>query len=322
MASSLINSPPVRTMRSLRSKLRSGRSKLAETDHREKVSRYFHDYVDSGKPGYAYVVRHPGKSLGALTALFRLPCIQAAPLSQGVEGADIWTLLSPTATALLSPRSLLTRAAGFPTAALILPAEAGEYSLGASKQTLRRKVKRAQRLGVSWAEVSDPRERQDLIKLAEEYERIHPDATYRNPNPDLSFLLSYRLWLSAYSAEGRPLLLSVTPVDGELAALAYFRTIGSGEEQSNARYLMTEVLVEHLVTRGVRYLLDGESLALPNGVRHFQRMVGFRIVRIRVARSGRPGPRGWNRSRRVPSGQPGRFGAGRGVVRGLHARRG
>jgi hypothetical protein len=266
---------------------RSSRSaKLTETDHQVRVSRYFADYVDCGKPGYFYVVRHPFKSLSALIALFWLPCLQVAPSSAG-EGAAIRALLSPRATALLSPRSMLTRAMGFATAAVRLPVEPGEYSLGASKQTLRRKARRARMLGVRWAEVSDLQERLDLIKFAEECDWTHPSVTCRNPDPYIRSLLSYRLWLAAYSAEGRPLLLSVTPVEGELAALAYFRTLGSGKEQSNARYLMTEVLVEHLVERGVRYLLDGGSLAIPNGIRHFQRMVGFRIYRIRIVRAGR-----------------------------------
>jgi hypothetical protein len=262
-------------------------AKLTETDHQVRVSRYFADYVDCGKPGYFYVVRHPFKSLSALIALFWLPCLQVAPSSAGAEGAAIRALLSPRATALLSPRSVLTRTMGFATAALRLPLEPGQYSLGASKQTLRRKVRRARMLGIRWAEVSDQQERLDLLKFAEERERTHPDPTYRNLDPDIRSLLGYRLWLVAYSAEGRPLLLSVTPVDGELAALGYFRTLGSGKEQGNARYLMTEVLVEHLVARRVRYLLDGGSLALPNGIRHFQWMVGFRIYRIRIARAGR-----------------------------------
>lgn len=173
---------------------------------------------------------------------------------------------------------------GLVRSVLTLPHETGQYSLGASKQTLRRKMRQAARLGVRWAEVTDPAERQRLAKLADEYVRTHPDVTYRNANPDTSDLPSYGLWLAAYSAEGHPLLLSVTPVDGEIALLRYFRTLGGGEAQSNARYLMTEVLVEHLVNRGVRYLVDGLFPAwLPNGLRHYQRMVGFRIVRIRFA---------------------------------------
>jgi hypothetical protein len=267
-------------------------AEAAKSSHEVTVSRYFEEYVATGKPGYIYVIRRPFKSLRALVALFRLPCLHVVPSSASVDGAYLRALLSPRSAPLLSPRSMLEHAAGFATAGLSLPPEPGQYSLGASKQTLRRKVRRAQRLGIRWAEVSDPQERHELLNLAEEYERTHPDATYRNPNPDNTDLLGCRLWLAAYSAEGRPLLLSVTPVDGELAALGYFRTIGFGEEQSNARYLMTDVLVEHLVGCGVRFLLDGGSPAIPNGSRHFQRMLGFRIVRVRIARSGRAGPGG------------------------------
>ena len=263
-------------------------TQLTGSDHEGKVWSYFHDYVECGKPGYTYILRHPGKSLGVVIALLRLPCLRVAISSADIEAATIRDFLSPQVTASLSPRSVLTRITGFATATLILPREQGQYSLGASKQTLRRKVRRAQKLGVRWAEVSDLQERQSLIELAEEYEKVHPDETYRNAEADLSWLLGHQLWLAAYSANGNPLLLSVTPVEGELALLGHFRTIGFGAEQSDARYLMTEVLVEHLVHRGVRYLVDGGSLAIPNGIRHFQRMLGFNILRIRVARA-RPG---------------------------------
>jgi hypothetical protein len=103
-------------------------------------------------------------------------------------------------------------------------------------------------------------------------------------------LLSYDLWPAAYSAEGRPLLLSVTPIDGDFALLRYFRAIGFGEEQSNARYLMTEVLAERLVAQGVRYLIDGAFVSeLPDRLRHFQQMIGYHTARIYLTRSERAG---------------------------------
>lgn len=280
----------------LRSRFRhcSERSaKFAESDHEATVSQFFQDYVDCGKPGYyGYIVRRPRKCLGALIALFRLPCLYVAPSAVG-EGAAIRATLSPRSAALLSPRATLVRVFGLTTSALRLPLEPGQYSLGRPKQALRTNARHARRLGVCWAEVSDPQERQELLKLSQEHRRFHPNVKYRKLNPNISeaaHLLSYRLWLVAYSAEGRPLLLSVTPVDGEVAIVAHFATIGSGEEQSRARYLMAEVLVEHLVGRGVRYLVDGGWPAVPNGIRYFQRLLGFRIVRIRVARAGRLEP--------------------------------
>ena len=224
------------------------------------------------------MTRRLSRSLRALIALRRLPCLRIAP-SAGIEGAAI--------CAPLLRNSALWRVTGLATAVLSLPYEPGQYSLGAPNQTLRRKVRQARRLGIHWAEVSDPQERWNLLQLANQCERAHPHVIYRNPAPDNDDLLNYRLWLVARAADGRPLLLSVTPVDGELALLRYFRTLGTGQEQSHARYLMTEVLVERLARLGVRHLVDGSNLFwLPNGLRHFQRMVGFRIVRLRIARSG------------------------------------
>jgi hypothetical protein len=255
--------------------------------HEARVWSYFHDYVDSGKPGYTYVLRHPVSSLAAGLAIFRLPCLHLTPSAGHREAETIRRTFSPPTAKPFSPRTIVSGISGFAAAALVLPHERGQYSLGASKQTLRRKIRRAQKQGVYWAEVNDQQERQKLIRLAEEYEKTHPDETYRNTDSDLSWLLDQRLWLVAYSAGGDPILLSVTPIDDEFALLGHFRTIGSGDEQSDARYLMTDVLVEQLVDRGVRFLADGGSLAIPNGIRHFQRMLGFHIVRIRISRPRR-----------------------------------
>jgi hypothetical protein len=137
--------------------------------------------------------------------------------------------------------------------------------------------------------VDDPAERQKLAQLAAEWERIHPVEYYRNPDPNVTCLLSYGLWLAAYAADGRPLLLSITPVDGQWALLRYFRTMTSGEDASNARYLMTQVLVEHLVRLGVRHLVDQASpLWLSNGLRHYQRILGFRLVRLHLLERSSP----------------------------------
>ena len=78
----------------------------------------------------------------------------------------------------------------------------------------------------------------------------------------------------------------MTPIDGDFAFLSYFRTLGNGDEYSNARYMMTEVLVEHLVASGVKYLIEGGSPAIPNGLRYTTSgRSGFRIARVRISRS-------------------------------------
>jgi hypothetical protein len=261
----------------------SRQAELTETGHETVISRYFQDYLASGDGRHIYVLKHPIRSLGAFAALYRLPCLYLCHPSPGSEGTIAWEILQR--------HSMLVPGAGFIMSALRLPREPGQYSLGAAKQTLRRKIRKAERLGIYWAEVQDAQERLELLKLADDRERTHPDAKYRNSNPDNADLLSYELWLAAYSAEGRPLLLSVTPVDGDFAYLRHFRTLGDGEEESNARYLMTDVLAEHLVRRRARYLLDCAFPAWQHeGLRHFQRMIGYETVRIRVARSS-PGRR-------------------------------
>lgn len=240
------------------------------------VSRYIEDYIDSGRPFGFFVVRHFRRSVGALIALSRTPRHKIL-LSDRSEGAAI--------RAMVLQHSLLARLAGLTTSVLRLPNEPGMYTTGSSKRTLRKKVQKARDLGLSWAQVDAPDERQILLKLANECERSHPDVAYRVADPDNSDLLRYPLWLTALSPDGSSLLLCVPIVDKQVALLRYFRTLGSGPEYSLARYFMTEVMAEYLVARGVTYLFDDTSpFRLNNGLRHFQRMVGFRIARVYIAR--------------------------------------
>jgi hypothetical protein len=240
------------------------------------VSKYVEDYIDSGKPLGFYIVRHFSRSVGAFIALRRVPCHKIVP-SALPEGAAI--------RARILRHSALARITGLTTAVLTLPRDPGHYLIGAPKRTLRKKIRKAHQLGLSWAEVNDPQERRNLLKLANEHERNHPDVTYRVANPDNRDLLRYTLWLTASSAEEHRLLLCVVIIDHQLAMLCYFRTLGSGPEHGTARYFMTEVLAEQLIRRGVRYLFDDTCpFKLNNGLRHFQRMVGFRIARVHIAR--------------------------------------
>jgi O-antigen/teichoic acid export membrane protein len=254
---------------------RLDRGRPVPSDPELTISKYAADYVDSGKPLGYYIARHFGRSVNVLIALHRIPCYHIV-LSARPEAAAI--------RALMLRHSAPCRITGLTTAVLSLPHEAGQYSVGASKQTLRRMVRRAHRLGLSWAEVNDPLERRNLLKVANDYERTHPDVAYRGPNPDNRDLFGYRLWLTAFSADGRPLLLCVALVDGELSFLRYFRAFGTGQEHSTARYFMTEVLVEHLIRLGVRYFFDDVSpFRLSNGLRLFQRPLGFRVARVYIA---------------------------------------
>jgi hypothetical protein len=235
--------------------------------------RLLGEHREGGGSTARFLVRHPRTAVRALTDVLRLPRL-TAELSGTTEGAAVRAAIGLGA---LGAGPLVHRSV------LRLPDDPAAYSAGPSRQTVRRKVRQARALGVRWRAVDDPAERRRILAAADGWERGTRAGAYRNATADNHDLLAHRLWLVAFSADGRPLLLSVTPYDGEWAWLRHFRTIGSGDAQSLARYLMTQVLAEELVGRGVRVLLDArEPAGLPNGLRHFQRMVGFRIVRVRA----------------------------------------
>jgi hypothetical protein len=244
-------------------------------DPQRRLAEYYAGIVTSGLPAWQHVLRHPRQALAAAADIRRLPDHDASI-------AD-----TPTGRALVATMTcrgpLQIPLGRMGVAVLEVPADPAEYRTGASKQTLRRKVRLAERSGVTWRPVDDPAERAALLQLADAAEAAHADEQYRVPQPDNGDLLGIDLWLVAYSADGRPLLLSVTPTSGEWGHLRYFRTLGSGQEYSDSRYLMTQALVDTLAARGVRHVVDGvHPVDLSNGLRHFQRMVGWRLARVRA----------------------------------------
>lgn len=261
------------TLRAIADRLRR-RPHPSVQEREELVSAYFADYVTAGSHRWRHALRHPVISVRALNHLLRLPEL-TAELTDTPGGRAIWE-------GLLRDRPVVPTPVHAAASILVLPEVPEDYSLGRARQTLRRKCREAEKRGVTWAAVVDPAERERLAEIADERDRTHPRDEYRNESGDNAALLVHPLWLAAYGEDGRPLLVSITPTDGQWAMLQYFRTMEDGPEASAARYLMTKVLAEHLIRRGVRYLADNSSpMGIQNGLRHFQRMLGFRIFRVR-----------------------------------------
>ena len=217
--------------------------------------------------------RHPVLASRALTLLRQVPELWCR-LSDSVEGRMVRAELQRSA----GGRSTVLHQA---TTVLELPTEPGTYNVGHERATQRRKARKARAAGVSWRPVTDAAERQRLLERADDYERHNPRPAYRKDDPENADLMAIRLWLVAYH-QGEPILLSVTAMDGEWSILRYFRTLSDSDAASNARYLMTEVLAEELGRLGVRYLCDTVSpFRVTPGLRHFARMVGFRVRRVR-----------------------------------------
>ncbi|TQS43042.1 hypothetical protein [Cryptosporangium phraense] len=240
-----------------------------------RLAQLLQDLYDGG---VRRVVRTPRKTVTAASALLRLPML-TLDLDDSLEGRAIRGHLSRISSKLgwLFRQKTLADV-------LAVPAEAGDYVQGRSRQTLRRKVRQAEKAGITWREENSAEERARLLKKLAEWERVHPLEQYRIDDPQLDYLVDFRLWLVAESRSGEPLLLAAIPVSGQWALLRYFRSIGAGDEQSLARYYMTKVLVEELSKRGVRFLIDSHTPHLvPSGLRHFQRMTGWRLARLRFA---------------------------------------
>jgi hypothetical protein len=253
-------------------------SQVEENDYEilESEVNAFLDRYEAAHGGLGYLLRRPRETAAVFASAQKLPLLHVRP-SDTAEGRAVRRELSRGARRLRTP---LHRVSG----AITVPADPAEFLEGSSKQTLRRKMRAAQKRGVTWEVVTDPDLRRSLVTLADDFERANPRERYRAAAPDNEDLLDYDCWLLARAADGSPLLLSVTPIDDGVGALRYFRTLSAHPDGSDARYLMTQALVGELARRGVHHLVDTTiSMHLSHGLRHFQRMVGFRLIRLEIA---------------------------------------
>lgn len=259
---------------------RRPRSLADQTDRasEQALAAYWTAYVDGGRRFVRHVVSTWPASWHALRAVRRLPVIEAAP-TDSPGGRAVREVLAARASYGVPGRLL-------GTAVLEVPEDPDDYLVGRRAQTLRRKIRSAERRGLKARPVDDPAERRALVEVADHAEQHHVDPSYRVPAPQNDDLLDHDVWLRVDDPQGRPLLLAVAPRDRAFATLRYFRTLGASDAHSDARYLASSALVAELARHGVRYLLDTATPAeQTNGLRHFQRMVGFRYARVRLAQA-------------------------------------
>ena len=243
-------------------------------DQSLRISNYWQKQKVSNLSIKWFVLKNLQASMRVAVDHILLPRL-TAKLSASPMGRMIETALKRRTSYGLMPLSL------FGACILTIPANSTEYSMGAHKQTLRRKVRSAYRAGVSWRSITDLAEQRELM---ETLHRVLPDKSrYCLQGVDFRFLVGAGLWTVGFGPSGDPLLIAVTPYDGEWGLLKLFVCLGETQQHSDARYLLTQVVVEQLSALGVRYLFDTVSpYELPAGLWHFQRMIGFRTARVRV----------------------------------------
>lgn len=239
------------------------------------LADFWRSYVESGRGGFGYVVRDPLAALRALRAVQKLPVVYPPDLSDTPGGREVQRVLNQK-----GPGGLPAR--WWSLAALPVPDSPQDSLKNPEAKRLRYHLRWAEKENVTCRPVH-PGERAGLLERANAREIMHTDPTYRIANPRNDDLLEHDLWFVAQDDDaGEPLMLAVAAVDGELSVLRYFRTLGDSERHTLSRYPTHMALVEALAERRVRWLLDTEPpAAQTNGVRLFQRNLGFRHVRIR-----------------------------------------
>jgi hypothetical protein len=221
--------------------------------------------------------RHPWVALKCLVLVRRLPALTFRS-SESREGKAMERRFKRSRlerfTVIQQLRSVLS-----------LPTDGTPYNQGRARATQRRKARAALRLGVTIGMVTKDSERRELLAMANAFERVNPRPLYRVEEPENDDLLDLEFWMVAQDEGGEAIVLAVIAVDGEFALLRYLRTLTHTDASSAARYLVTEKVADALVARGVRYLVNGVNpFKMPSGLLHFSRMVGFRLVRLRVGR--------------------------------------
>jgi hypothetical protein len=239
----------------------------------ESLSRFFADLVQSGGSA-THLLRRPRGAFRALLAISSLPLVTTRTGS-GPDGLAIRSMLA---------RPLRLRVLRGVNAALAIPATREEYLAGRPKHGLRQNIRAGEKRGMTSRLVTDPGERLELLRVLNAYERINPVLEFRNTAPENDDLLDLTLWVLTESDDGRPLLLGVAAVDGPVAALRYYRTLSDDDDTSVARYFTMPFLVDRLRELGATHLAETAlPHLLPNGLRQFQRKVGFRLIRLRLA---------------------------------------
>ncbi len=243
------------------------------------LADFWRSYAESEQKGFGFVAKNLRATLRAMLAIQELPVVYPPVLSDTPGGRAIADVLHQK-----GPGGLPARWWSF----AVLPiAENPADSLKSPEAKRLRYTLRVAATEKISCRPADPGERAALRELADERDRNHTNPMYRVEDPQNGDLMNHDLWIVAEDDTGQPLLLAVTATDGEFAVLRYFRTLGDGEKHSLSRYVAQYAVVEALSERGVRWLVDNEPpAAQTNGVRLFQRIVGFRHVRIR-----RPGRR-------------------------------
>lgn len=173
----------------------------------------------------------------------------------------------------------------YAVALLEIPHNPHTYSSGRSRQALRTNSAKARASGVRCVTVTG----QDEIEarfgqiIVDDWGIDPESSTYRSWLKNVRDV-PHALYITANAADDRVLVFCKLIIDGNYARLHTFVHNRNDEAASPARFLLMDYLVEILAARGVTRLFVDTLLALPNGLRYFQHLVGYRAVNVTLSR--------------------------------------
>lgn len=163
-------------------------------------------------------------------------------------------------------------------AVLALPDQPQAYLVGRSMQAVRTGINHARRQGLSVVYVTDDGERG---ARALELVAGKVGADFGPPLQAWAAAPLGESWFTL-DAAGAACAIAILVVDGPIARLDTMIS-AQGELQSPARYLLLAHVFMELIGRGVTHVILENSLFLPPGLLHFQKLLGFRPMNIRLS---------------------------------------
>ena len=221
------------------------------------------------------LMRRPGSLVSYLR---RLPVLHVQ-VSNSLAGHAIAGALNQRLGMLRA-----TTAAGV----LELPERPEAYLVGRSRQAVRTGMNHARREGLSVLRVTDDDERR--VRALELAAKVSTDLG--TPLESWAAAPRDESWF-VVDSESKTLAAAIAMVDPPVARLsAMISTVG--RTQSPARYLLSARVFMDLIGCGVSHVIMEGSLFLPPGLLHFQTLLGFRPMNIRLSmdKLGNQGPDG------------------------------
>jgi hypothetical protein len=235
----------------------------------ESAARYVTGVRSAAGPRNRLRALADRRGIAAVVTVVRSVPVVEAPFSDGPAGVELrgWFRLG---------RGLVLGRA--PVAVLGLPDTYAEYLRGRPRQALRTNITRATALGVRCAVVDQPEELGRVIAHVARCREQEPASMMReHVEPGLTRRVSV-----AYDADGSPVAISETVVDGAWAGLATLVTVPTEGDGQLLRYLLHAHTVGDLIEQGVRTVtVSGSMLLTAAGTRYFQRRTGYEPSRLR-----------------------------------------